>query len=76
MYDYHGYWFWDLQKDKIIQAKDVTDEYCLLHLPQCHEGPFVSQGAAEEFKKFNPHLSREFLRNMAEMEEFLNDLLH
>lgn len=31
--EYHGYWFYDLKDGKIIQAKDLTEEYCLLNAP-------------------------------------------
>lgn len=30
---YQGYWFWDLRNDKIIQAKDLNEEYVLLNCP-------------------------------------------
>ena len=34
MSNYHGYWFYGLKNDEIIQAKDLTEEYLILNCPQ------------------------------------------
>lgn len=70
MSEYHGYWFWDLRNDKIIQAKDLLDEYWLLNCPQEYEGPYLSQKSAMLEQSSNHYLSENFQASLKEMEEF------
>jgi hypothetical protein len=67
---YQGYWFWDLRNDKIIQAKDLSEEYVLLNCPQECEGPFKNEIIANEYKKRNPNLSKDYLEFVRELYEF------
>lgn len=70
MFEYHGYWFYDLEDDKIIQAKDLTDEYCLLNCPQIYDGPFKTEADANLYRAAHPNLSKDFNRSLKEMEEY------
>ena len=47
--EYHGYWFYDLQANKIIQAKDLLEEYCLLNCLQSVNGPFKDKIDVEKY---------------------------
>ena len=72
MYDntYHGYWFFSLREDKIIQAEDLLDEYTILNCPQEYDGPFKTQSVAERYRAAHPNRSKEFNDSLKEMEEF------
>lgn len=70
MFEYHGYWFWDLGDDKIIQAKDLMDEYCLLNCPQSVTGPFKTEASANLYKAAHPDESKKFNEMLKDMEEF------
>lgn len=52
MYDntYHGYWFFSLREDKVLQTEDLLDEYTILNCPQEYVGPFKTQRGAELYK--------------------------
>ena len=75
MYDntYHGYWFFSLRNDKVIQAKDLLDEYTILNCPQEYVGPFKTQAGAEHYKMTHPNESKKFHQMIKEMEEFYFD---
>ena len=76
MSEYHGYWFWDLSDDKIIQAQDVMDEYCLLNCPQSVIGPFKTEANANLYKATHPDESTKFNEMLKDMEEFLYGEYH
>ena len=67
---YHGYWFFSLREDKILQAEDLLDEYIILFRPQEYIGPFKTQRDAELYKSTHPDESKEFHQMLKEMEEF------
>ena len=69
MSKYHGYWFWDLGDDKIIQSQDLMDEYCLLNCPQSVVGPFKTEAAANLYKAAHPDESKNFNEMLKDMEE-------
>lgn len=64
MSEYHGYWFWDLGDNKIIQAKDLMDEYCLLNCPQSVLGPFKTEASANLYKAAHLDESKKIQRNV------------
>lgn len=66
---YHGYWFYGLRKDEIIQAKDAVEEYTILNRPQEYMGPFPTRFEAWEFKSAHPKMSEEFNKQVQEMME-------
>lgn len=72
MYDntYHGYWFFSLRDDKVLQAEDLLDEYTILNCPQEYVGPFKTQRGAELYKSTHPDESKKFHQMLKEMEEF------
>lgn len=69
---YKGYWFYGLRNDEIIQAKDLTEEYCLLNCPQEYDGPFRSKEDAELYKAAHPGLSENFNKDLQEYYEYCN----
>lgn len=69
---YKGYWFYGLRNDEIIQAKNLTDEYCLLNCPQEYIGPFKNQEDAELYKAAHPNISKEFNNFLQEYYEYCN----
>lgn len=69
---YKGYWFYGLRNDEIIQAKDLTEEYCLLNCPQEYDGPFRSEEDAELYKAAHPGLSEKFNKDLQEYYEYCN----
>lgn len=71
MFEYHGYWFYDLADDEIIQAKDLMDEYCLLNCSQNCRGPFKTKADANLYKAAHPNESKKFNKMLKDMEEFL-----
>lgn len=70
--EYHGYWFYDLQNDKIIQAKDLTEEYCLLNCPQSIDGPFKEERDVKKYIEQHPNLSKEFNESLQKYLECCN----
>lgn len=70
--EYHGYWFYGLQDDEIIQAEDLINEYCLLNCPQAYDGPFKSKEDAELYKAAHPGLSEKFNKDLQEYWEYCN----
>ena len=68
---YHGYWFWGLRNDEIFQAKDLTEEYCVLNMPQEYEGPFCTEDEALTYRFAHPKMQEQFIKAIKEMEEFL-----
>jgi uncharacterized protein YutD len=76
MSEYHGYWFWDLENDKITQAKDSIDEYCLLNCPQSVVGPFKTEANVNLYKATHPDESKKFNEMLKDMEEFLYGEYH
>ena len=69
---YKGYWFYGLRNDEIIQAKDLTEEYCLLNCPQEYDGPFRSEEDAELYKTAHPGLSENFNKDLQAYYEYCN----
>ena len=69
---YKGYWFYGLRNDEIIQAKDLTEEYCILNCPQEYDGPFRSKEDAELYKAAHPDLSEKFNKDLQEYYEYCN----
>lgn len=67
---YHGYWFWSLRDDTIFQAKDLTDEYCVLNIPQEYEGPFRTEDEALAYRFAHLKMQERFIQSLREMEEF------
>ena len=70
MYQYRGYWFWHLRNDTILQAKDLTEEYCILNCPQEYEGPFRTKDEALVYRFNHPNLHKSYIKAIREMEEF------
>lgn len=70
MSEYHGYWFYGLRNDEIIQAKDLAEEYCLLNCPQEYDGPFTYEAQVIRYRLANPTLSRDFNQMLKDMEKF------
>lgn len=72
MYDntYHGYWFFGLREDKVLQSIDLLDEYTILNCPQGYVGPFNTQKEAETYKTTHPNESKKFHQMLKELEEF------
>ena len=70
MFNFHGYWFYGLRDDKIIQSKDAVDEYWLLNCPQEYIGPFSTQSEAWAYKAAHPEEHKKFHQTIKEMEEF------
>lgn len=70
MFEYHGYWFYGLRNDEIIQAKDLSEEYMLLNCPQEYDGPFFEEAHAIKYRSDNPTLHQDFLKDLKDMEEF------
>ena len=70
MYQYHGYWFYGLKDDTIIQAKNLTEEYCILNCPQEFEGPFLTEDDALLYRINHPNLHKNYIKAIKEMEEF------
>lgn len=70
MYQYHGYWFYGLRNDEIIQAKNLMEEYCILNCPQEYEGPFTTQDEAYNYYLTHPNLHKNFIKNLEEMERY------
>jgi len=68
--EYHGYWFWSLMDNKIIQSQNLIDEYSMLNCPQQYEGPFYCKDHAIAYKNKFPKLSENFIKAVKEMEEF------
>ena len=70
MYQYCGYWFWNLRDDTILQAKDLTEEYCILNCPQEYEGPFHTKYEALAYRFAHPKMQEQFIKAIRDMEEF------
>ena len=70
--EYHGYWFYGLRNDEIIQAKDLTDEYCLLNAPQEYDGPFKTEEEVKKYKVTHPILSEQFNKDLQDYWEYCN----
>ena len=70
MSKYYGYWFCDLSDNKIIQAQDLMDEYCLLNYPQSVTGPFKTEASANLYKATHPDESKKFNKMLKDMDEF------
>lgn len=70
MSNYHGYWFYHLRTDEIIQAKDLTEEYCILNCPQEYEGPFKTKLGACRYKAAHPDEHEKFMKMLKDMEEY------
>lgn len=70
--EHHGYWFYDLQANKIIQAKDLLEEYCLLNCPQSVHGPFKDKIDVEKYVEKHPNLSEKFNKDLQEYWEYCN----
>lgn len=70
MFNFHGYWFYGLRDDKIVQSKDSVDEYWLLNCPQEYIGPFLTRLEAWEYKTAYPEEHKKFHQTIKEMEEF------
>ena len=70
MSNYHGYWFYGLKNDKIIQAKDLMEEYLLLNCPQEYAGPFKDQALAKYYKLAHPNASVDFNKDLNEYHKF------
>ena len=70
MLEYHGYWFYGLRNDEIIQAKDLVEEYSLLNCPQEYDGPFIYEAQAIRYRLANPTLSHDFNQMLKDMEKF------
>lgn len=69
MSKYHGYWFYHLPTDKVVQAKNLAEEYCILNCPQEYEGPFKTQLNACRYRAAHPDESKKFNQMLKEMEE-------
>lgn len=70
MYQYHGYWFYGLKDDTIIQAKNLTEEYCILNCPQEFDGPFRTEDDALVYRLNHPNLHKNYIKALKEIEEF------
>lgn len=70
--EYHGYWFYDLQNNKIIQAKDLFEEYCFLNAPQFVDGPFKNEIDVKKYVEKHPNRSKEFNKDLQEYYEYCN----
>lgn len=70
MSNYHGYWFYGLKNDEIIQAKDLVEEYLILNCPQEYAGPFKDKALAEYYKLTHPNASIDFNKNLNEYYKF------
>lgn len=70
--EYHGYWFYDLRNDKIIQDKDLVEEYCFLNCPQSIDGPFKDEFAVRKYIEQHPNLSKDFNKSLQEFWEYCN----
>lgn len=72
MYDntYHGYWFFGLRENKVLQSVDLLDEYTILNCPQEYVGPFNTQKEAEVYKTTHPNESKKFHQMLKDLEEF------
>ena len=73
MYQYCGYWFWNLRNDTVLQAKDLIEEYSILNCPQEYEGPFHTEDEALFYRFNHPNLHKNFIEAMRKMEEFYYD---
>ena len=76
MSKYYGYWFYHLPTDKIIQAKDLTEEYCMLNYPQEYEGPFENELNACRYKVTHPNAHEEYVKDLEEYWRFCNGECH
>ena len=76
MSKYYGYWFYHLPTDKIIQAKDLTEEYCMLNIPQEYEGPFETELNACCYKATHPDAHEEYVKDLEEYWRFCNGEYH
>lgn len=70
--EYHGYWFYDLQNNKIIQAKDLFEEYCFLNVPQFVDGPFKNEIDVKKYVEKHPNRSEEFNKDLQEYYKYCN----
>lgn len=70
MNKYHGYWFYHLPTDEVVQAKDLTEEYCILNCSQEYEGPFKTSLNAHRYRAEHPTAHEDYVRMLKEMEEF------
>lgn len=70
MSNYHGYWFYALDDDTVIQAKTAIDEYCLLNCPQSVVGPFKTEADANLYRASHPDEHTQFVKMLKDMEEF------
>lgn len=68
---YNGYWFWGLRDDIVFQTKDLTEEYCVLNMPQEYEGPFRTKNEALVYRFAHPKMQERFIQGIKDMEEFL-----
>lgn len=69
-YKYHGFWFYHLATDEIVQAKDLAEEYCILNCPQEYEGPFKTKLNACRYRAEHPDEHKKFIQSLKDMEEF------
>ena len=69
---YHGYWFYHLPTDKIVQAKNLTEEYCILNCPQEYEGPFETKLNASCYKAAHPNAHEKYVKDLEEYWRFCN----
>lgn len=72
MSEYHGYWFYHLPTDKIVQAKDLTEEYCILNCPQEYEGPFKTKLNACRYRVAHPDAHEKYVKDLEEYWRFCN----
>ena len=72
MYNYHGYWFYHVPTDKIVQAKDLTEEYCILNCPQEYEGPFITSLHAHQYRAKHPTAHKDYLQWVEDYQRFCN----
>lgn len=72
MSKYHGYWFYHVPTDEVVQAKDLTEEYCILNCPQEYEGPFKTSLNAHRYRAAHPTAHEEYLRWAEDYQRFCN----
>ena len=72
MSEYHGYWFYHLATDEVVQAKDLTEEYCILNCPQEYEGPFKTELNAHRYRAAHPDAHKKFVKDLEEYWRFCN----
>lgn len=70
MSNYHGYWFYGLKNDEIIQAKDLMEQYLILNSLQEYAGPFKDKALAEDYKLTHPNASVDFNKELNEYYKF------